>query len=154
MALGAPTATSCQAANQERNCSIGSAARSAADRPAWLYSSRRSVSSCVSTPRSYRSGTSVGEAVLLQPGLGDVGGVVLVDVVALVELDQLVGVELLGDAVEHVGQVALVGVDQRLGQRREHVVGRQHLLVVLEQDPAGLGIGQATVGRGDDADVD
>src|SRR3712207_1760286 len=83
--------------------------------------------------------SSAGQVVVLQPAGGDVGGVLLVDVVALVQLGQLLGGHGRAHLVDHVGQLGAVGLGQFVLDHGHHVVGRQHLLVVLEQHPALVG---------------
>src|SRR5918993_3563856 len=75
------------------------------------------------------SSGSAGQVVVLQPARGHVGRVLLVDLVALVELGQLLGGEGGADLVDRGGELVAVGLGQLVLHHGHDVVGGQHLLV-------------------------
>src|SRR4051794_33279701 len=81
-------------------------------------------------------GPSAPEVVVVQPAGGHVLGVLLVDLVALVELGQVLRVQLAAHLVDRLRQVVAVRRGELVLEHGHDVVGGEHLLVVLEQDPA------------------
>src|SRR4051812_11362723 len=105
------------------------------------------------TARSNRSLTwLLDEALLLQPGGGDVLRVLLVDRDLPVQLGELGLAELRADAVEQLLERAVVLREQVVPHDRRDVVRVLQLLVVVEEDEALRR--DARVAREDERDVD
>ena len=98
------------------------------------------------------SGDQPRQALGLQPGGRDVGGVELVDVELSVQLGELGGAERSADRFDERGEVVAVGLDDLVGRDRHDVVGVDQALVVLEHDP--ILFGDDAIGREQDGDVD